>query len=79
MLDSTSLLTMANDKESGAGHQEISTEEKATIYQNELTVDEKGNQTVVDYSGAHEKTDPREIALVRKLDLCKKLRANMSR
>jgi len=59
---------MANDKESGVGHQEISTEEKATIYQNELTVDEKGNQTVVDYSGAHEKTDPREIALVRKLD-----------
>lgn len=24
--------------------------------------------TKVDYSGAHEKTDPREIALVRKLD-----------
>lgn len=23
----------------------------------------------VDYSGAHEKTDPREIALVKKLDL----------
>lgn len=26
-------------------------------------------RTITDYSGAHKKTDPKEIALVRKLDL----------
>lgn len=29
----------------------------------------KGNRAALDYSGAHEKTDPREIKLVRKLDI----------
>lgn len=59
---------MATDKEHNAVHQEISAEEKAAVYQNELTVDEKGNHVAIDYSGAHEKSDPREIALVKKLD-----------
>lgn len=34
----------------------------------EFTVDEEGNPIPIDYSGAHTKTDPEEIRLVRKLD-----------
>lgn len=49
--------------------QPVTTKENQEMYRNELTMDEKGNvTTIIDYSGAHEKTDPREIALVRKLD-----------
>lgn len=38
--------------------------------QKEYTIDEEGKivQAELDYSGAHEKTDPAEIKLVRKLD-----------
>lgn len=49
--------------------QPVSTREKQEVFLNELTTDEKGNATAeLDYSGAHKKTDPREIALVKKLD-----------
>lgn len=48
---------------------------RAVGIENSSTFDEDGhfNKTAakeqkVDYSGAHEKTDPKEIALVRKLD-----------
>ena len=45
------------------------TKEQQEIILNELTTDEKGNAiATLDYSGAHEKSDPREIALVKKLD-----------
>lgn len=45
------------------------TREKQEMFQNELTMDDKGNAIAnFDYSGAHEKSDPREIALVKKLD-----------
>lgn len=49
--------------------QPVTTKEEQKIFQNELTHDQKGNATAqFDYSGAHAKTDPREIALVKKLD-----------
>ena len=61
------------------GHEKSSTEhvetytgnEKDNTLQREYTLDEEGKRPVekVDYSGAHEKTDPKEIALVRKLDI----------
>ena len=40
------------------------------VLHKEYTLDEEGQTPVtkVDYSGAHEKTDPAEIKLVRKLD-----------
>jgi hypothetical protein len=43
--------------------------EKERIEQAEFKLDEEKKGAVFDYSGAHEKTDPAEIALVRKLDL----------
>lgn len=47
----------------------VTTKDEQKMFMNELTTDEKGNATTtIDYSGAHEKTDPREIALVKKLD-----------
>lgn len=49
--------------------QPVTTKEQQQMFMNELTHDEKGQAiTTLDYSGAHEKTDPREIALVKKLD-----------
>lgn len=61
------------EKDHGVTHQEIDRVtilEKQQAFQQQLTMDEKGNPTVaVDYSGAHKKTDPREIALVKKLDI----------
>lgn len=50
-------------------HAATTTKERQEIFQHELTTDEKGNAIAnFDYSGAHEKSDPREIALVKKLD-----------
>ena len=45
-------------------------DEKPEKLQNEHPLDEEGRTTEqdVDYSGATKKTDPKEIALVRKLD-----------
>ena len=44
--------------------------EKPTLTQNEFLVDEEGKAAEqIDYSGAHEKTDLKEIRLVKKLDL----------
>lgn len=54
-------------------------DEKARVEQQEVLspvqtndfdkIDEEKRKAVgIDYSGAHEKTDPREIALVKKLD-----------
>lgn len=49
--------------------QPVTTKDKQDMFFSELTTDEKGNPTTkIDYSGAHEKTDPQEIALVKKLD-----------
>lgn len=63
---------MAGNEKQDAFHSElqpVTTRDQQEIYRAELTEDEKGNSTTsLDYSGAHEKTDPREIALVRKLD-----------
>ena len=45
--------------------------DKPGVIHNELYLTETGTKLeceVVDYSGAHEKTDPAEIALVKKLD-----------
>ncbi|RMZ27574.1 hypothetical protein D0859_08347 [Hortaea werneckii] len=44
--------------------------DKSSVLQREYTVDEDGKKPLeaFDYSGAHEKTDPKEIALVKKLD-----------
>ena len=42
--------------------------EKPLDSQKEYVVDEEGKPIPIDYSGAHEKTDPAEIALVKKLD-----------
>ncbi|OTA30332.1 hypothetical protein BTJ68_10759, partial [Hortaea werneckii EXF-2000] len=44
--------------------------DKSAVLQREYTVDEDGKKPLeaFDYSGAHEKTDPKEIALVKKLD-----------
>ncbi|KAF2725452.1 MFS general substrate transporter [Polychaeton citri CBS 116435] len=49
---------------------EVSAGKSGTL-QREYTLDEEGKVAVsnVDYSGAHEKTDPKEIKLVRKLDM----------
>ena len=43
----------------------------ANVLHKEYTLDEEGKtpSLKIDYSGAHEKTDPAEIKLVRKLDL----------
>jgi hypothetical protein len=43
---------------------------KQNVLQKEYTIDEEGKtlRAELDYSGAHEKTDPAEIKLVRKLD-----------
>lgn len=54
-----------NDKAS-VTHQEVLSPTQ-TIDDYPLKPDAEGNN-VVDYSGAHEKTDPKEIALVKKLD-----------
>ncbi|KAK5170693.1 uncharacterized protein LTR77_005283 [Saxophila tyrrhenica] len=43
--------------------------EKEDVLQNEYAFDAKEQGARIDYSGAHEKTDPVEIALVKKLDL----------
>jgi hypothetical protein len=45
-------------------------DEKQNALQKEYTIDEEGKtvRAELDYSGAHEKTDPAEIKLVRKLD-----------
>ena len=48
--------------------------EKGTGFEHEehrekVVVDESGKKIIVDYSGAHAKTDPEEIKLVRKLDM----------
>lgn len=54
-------------------------DEKARVEQQEVLspvqtndydkIDEEKRKAIgIDYSGAHEKTDPREIALVKKLD-----------
>lgn len=63
---------MAANEKQDVAHSElqpVTTKEQQEMYQNELTMDEKGNATArIDYSGAHEKTDLREIALVKKLD-----------
>lgn len=49
--------------------QPVTTKDEQKLYQEELTHDDKGNAIVgLDYSGAHKKSDPREIALVKKLD-----------
>lgn len=43
--------------------------DKPGVIHSELYLTETGTKVeVVDYSGAHEKTDPKEIALVKKLD-----------
>jgi hypothetical protein len=45
-------------------------DDKPKEIQTEYAVDDEkaGSQESLDYSGAHEKTDPAEIKLVRKLD-----------
>lgn len=43
--------------------------EKEGVIQNEFATDAEKQGAKVDYSGAHEKTDPAEIALVKKLDI----------
>jgi hypothetical protein len=43
-------------------------EKENDVVYRDFTVDEEGKRVSVDYSGAHEKTDPAEIKLVRKLD-----------
>jgi hypothetical protein len=42
--------------------------EKESAIQVEYQFEAEGKGAKIDYSGAHEKTDPEEIALVRKLD-----------
>ena len=63
---------MAGVEKQDAVHAElqpVTTKDKQEMFMQELTTDDKGNATTtIDYSGAHEKTDPREIALVKKLD-----------
>jgi hypothetical protein len=46
----------------------VDDEKKNDAVYRELTVGEEGKRVSVDYSGAHAKTDPAEIKLVRKLD-----------
>jgi hypothetical protein len=49
-------------------HPEAIETEKPAEKHNEFFDEEGKPQVAVDYSGAHAKTDPAEIALVRKLD-----------
>ncbi|KAI7299098.1 hypothetical protein KC315_g17769, partial [Hortaea werneckii] len=61
---------MAGDKPSTEHVELASPADKSSVLQREYTVDEDGKKPLeaFDYSGAHEKTDPKEIALVKKLD-----------
>merc|ERR1711939_478435 len=61
---------MAGDKPSTEHVELASPLDKSSVLQREYTVDEDGKKPLeaFDYSGAHEKTDPKEIALVKKLD-----------
>lgn len=43
-------------------------DEKPSLVHREYSVDEEGKREITDYSGAHAKTDPAEIKLVKKLD-----------
>lgn len=56
---------MANDKQGDSVHGN-----KDNALQKEYTIDDEGKtaRAELDYSGAHEKIDPAEIKLVRKLD-----------
>lgn len=56
--------TMASEKH----NIDIVPAEKEGVIQTEYAADAEKQGAKVDYSGAHEKTDPVEIALVRKLD-----------
>lgn len=62
---------MAEKKQTPATHDgRRFSDEKAATAQKEYILDSENNAVEnVDYSGAHEKTDPREILLVKKLDL----------
>lgn len=64
---------MATNKNTGAQHIDNADDignEKATVRQTSIYDEEilKEKAALGDYSGAKEKTDPKEIALVRKLD-----------
>lgn len=62
---------MADTKQPHILHDERSlSDEKAKVAQKEYALDSENELSEnVDYSGAHEKTDPKEIRLVKKLDL----------
>ena len=62
---------MTDTKQTSIAHNERRlSDEKIDIAQKEYIIDSENESAErVDYSGAHEKTDPREIRLVKKLDL----------
>lgn len=62
---------MADSKQTRVSQDERSlSEEKSKVAQREYVLDSENESSEnVDYSGAHEKTDPKEIRLVKKLDL----------
>ena len=41
---------------------------KGVEHKEQVIIDQSGEKVVLDYSGAHEKTDAEEIRLVKKLD-----------
>ena len=60
-------LAMATEK-SSTSHNDIIAQGKESVIQEEYLHDAEAKGARFDYSGAHEKTDPVEIALVKKLD-----------